>query len=154
MGIPYSREINAAFDQVTPLVASAYEVLETTKNIAVVLLVIQIIISITLLISLLALTGLLITLNPDLERERQVIVTPIMKWITSWFMTSTGKRKSVAAFIVFMFVMAGFAFLIYVYYIRNVEDATIENQVQPNDEAEALKKGKDVDAIKKGDTKQ
>ena len=84
MGIPYSREINAAFQQVTPLVAAAYEVLQTTKNIAIVLLFIQIITVALLSVILLSLLGLLYTLNPDLAEEREQLVTPVMHWLASW----------------------------------------------------------------------
>ena len=50
MGIPYSREINKAFGelnkaygQVTPLIEAAYEVLETTKNISLLVAAVQVI---------------------------------------------------------------------------------------------------------------
>lgn len=152
MGIPYSKEINAAFNQVTPLVASAYEVLDTTKNIAIFLACLQVLISITLLAILLAMIGLLFTLNPDLEYERRLLVTPAMKWIAGWSMTSSGHRKSIAGAVVGLFALAGFGFLFYVYYIRQVEDATIENEAADDPGNEM--KGKDVEAIKRGDAKQ
>ena len=87
MGIPYSREINAAFDQVTPLVAAAYEVLQTTKNIAILLACIQVTTVVLLTLILFALFGLLFTLNPDLDQERQQLVTPVMQWMASWVYT-------------------------------------------------------------------
>lgn len=114
MGIPYSREINAAFEQVTPLVQAAYETLETTKNIALILLGLQIAVFITLLFSLLALVGLLFTLNPDLEKERKSFVTPVMKWMASWSMTSAGYRRSIAGVLVGLFTLIGLGFLAYV----------------------------------------
>jgi hypothetical protein len=67
MGIPYSREINAAFEQVTPLVAAGYKVLRTTKNISIILAIIQVLTVIFLGLILLALIALLYTVNPDLE---------------------------------------------------------------------------------------
>lgn len=67
MGIPYSREINAAFEQVTPLVAAGYKVLRTTKNISIILAIIQVLTVIFLGLILLALAALLYTVNPDLE---------------------------------------------------------------------------------------
>jgi hypothetical protein len=67
MGIPYSREINAAFEQVTPLVAAGYKVLRTTKNISIILAIIQVLTVIFLGSILLALVALLYTVNPDLE---------------------------------------------------------------------------------------
>ena len=114
MGIPYSREINAAFEQVTPLVQAAYETLETIKNIALILLGLQVALFVTMLFNLLALVGLLFTLNPDLEKERKLFVTPVMKWIAGWSMTSAGQRKSIAAVLVGLFALAGLGFLAYV----------------------------------------
>lgn len=82
MGLPYSKQINAAFDQVTPLVAEGFKVLETTKNIAVILLWIQIVTVLLLFFILLALVALLITTNPDLEAERKVVITPVVRWLS------------------------------------------------------------------------
>lgn len=84
MGLPYSKQINAAFDQVTPLVAAGFEVLQTTKNIAILLAVIQIVVALTLILILLALLALLLSVNPDLSAEREQLVTPAMKWLASW----------------------------------------------------------------------
>lgn len=84
MGIPYSQEINHAFDQVTPLVASGFRVLETLKDISILAALIQVLICLLLSLILLEMLGLLITLNPDLEEERQAIVTPVVKWLASW----------------------------------------------------------------------
>jgi len=84
MGLPYSKQIRAAFDQVTPLVAAGFEVLQTTKDIAILLAVIQVITAIALIFILLALVALLFTVNPDLEEERAQLVTPFMKWLASW----------------------------------------------------------------------
>ena len=84
MGLPYSKQIHAAFDQVTPLVAAGFEVLQTTKNIAILLAVIQVITAITLLMILCALIALLFTVNEDLAEERAQLVTPAMKWLASW----------------------------------------------------------------------
>ncbi|KIW99319.1 uncharacterized protein Z519_00982 [Cladophialophora bantiana CBS 173.52] len=84
MGLPYSKEIHSAFEQVTPLVAAGFKVLQTTKDIAILLAVIQVVTVITLLLILLALIALLFTVNPDLVREREQLVTPAMKWLASW----------------------------------------------------------------------
>ncbi|RDW85263.1 hypothetical protein BP6252_02853 [Coleophoma cylindrospora] len=81
MGIPYSRQIHLAFDQVTPLVAAGFQVLETTKNITFLLAAIQVLNSVFLGLILVALLALLVTLNPDIEYERQVLVTPVVKWL-------------------------------------------------------------------------
>jgi hypothetical protein len=84
MGIPYSREINAAFEQVTPLVAAGFKVLRTTKNISILLAIIQVLTVFFLFLILLALLFLLITVNPDLDHERTTIVTPALRWITQF----------------------------------------------------------------------
>ena len=84
MGIPYSREINSAFEQVTPLIAAAYELLSTIKNIAILLSVIQILTVILLTLIFVSLLGFLYTMNPDLATERQQLVTPVMRWLAGW----------------------------------------------------------------------
>ena len=82
MGIPYSKQINAAFDEVTPLVAAAFDVLQTTKNIALLLLAIQIATVIILASGFVVLLGILISINPDLTKERDALVTPVLRWGT------------------------------------------------------------------------
>jgi hypothetical protein len=77
MGVPYSQEIRAAFDQVAPLVAAV----QTTKNVFILLAAIQVIKVVILALTLLAMLALLITTNPDLEDERAAAVTPAIKWI-------------------------------------------------------------------------
>ena len=67
MGLPYSRQINAAFDQVTPLVAAGFKVLRTTRDISILLAVIQVLTIILLGFILFALVLLLYCVNPDLE---------------------------------------------------------------------------------------
>ncbi|KAK3942872.1 hypothetical protein QBC46DRAFT_423938 [Diplogelasinospora grovesii] len=84
MGIPYSRQIHSAFDQITPLVASGSDVLRTTKNISILLALIQLLTVFLLWLIWLALLGVLITVNPDLQTERQAIVTPVMEWLAAW----------------------------------------------------------------------
>lgn len=78
MGIPYSREINAAFEQVTPLVAAGFKVLRTTKNISIILAIIQVLTVLFLGLILLALIVLIYSVNPDLEvrcpRLREAVV--------------------------------------------------------------------------------
>ncbi|KAK5701986.1 hypothetical protein LTR97_004804 [Elasticomyces elasticus] len=80
MGIPYSKQINAAFDEVTPLVAAGFEVLQTTKNTALIAAAVQIYSGIILTLVLFVLIALLITVNPDLTKERDALVTPIVRW--------------------------------------------------------------------------
>ena len=84
MGIPYSKEINAAFEQVTPLVAAGFEVLQTTKDIAILLACIQVLTVVLLAFILVALLALLVTINPDMEKERRELVTPTLIWLVSW----------------------------------------------------------------------
>lgn len=84
MGIPYSKQIHLAFDQVTPLVAAGFKVLETTKNITFLLAAIQVLNSVLLGLILVVLLALLVTVNPDVEYERQILITPVVKWFTHW----------------------------------------------------------------------
>lgn len=84
MGIPYSREINFAFAQVTPLVAAGFQVLQTTKNISILLAAIQVLTALLLFLILLALVGLLCAVNPDLQRETDELVTPVVRWLAGW----------------------------------------------------------------------
>ncbi|KAH8669598.1 hypothetical protein BGZ60DRAFT_564059 [Tricladium varicosporioides] len=79
MGIPYSKQINLAFDQVTPLVAAGFKVLQTTKNITFLLAAIQVLTALFLFLILGALLALIITVSPDLEYERRMVVTPVMR---------------------------------------------------------------------------
>ncbi|KUI55580.1 hypothetical protein VP1G_02950 [Cytospora mali] len=84
MGIPYSREIDNAFNQVTPLVAAGFQVLQTTKNISILLAVIQILTCVFLGAILLAIIGLICTVNPGLMKEKDELVTPVVRWLASW----------------------------------------------------------------------
>uniref|UniRef100_A0A0D2YG95 Uncharacterized protein n=1 Tax=Fusarium oxysporum (strain Fo5176) TaxID=660025 RepID=A0A0D2YG95_FUSOF len=63
MGMPYSKQVHAAFDQVTPLVAAGFEVLRTTKNIAVFLAFLQVFVAIILTLTLLAILAVLVVLG-------------------------------------------------------------------------------------------
>ena len=83
MGIPYSKQINLAFDQVTPLVAHGFKVLQTTRNITYLLAVIQVLTTVFLGLILITLLGLIITVSPELEHERQTLVTPIVKYLAN-----------------------------------------------------------------------
>lgn len=67
MGIPYSREINAAFEQVTPLVAAGFQVLKTTRNISILLAIIQVLTVLLLGLILGVLVALVYVLDPGLE---------------------------------------------------------------------------------------
>ncbi|ATZ56698.1 hypothetical protein BCIN_13g05330 [Botrytis cinerea B05.10] len=106
MGIPYSKQIHSAFDQsqimmrrlqteVTPLVAAGYplvasgfEVLKTTKNIAILLAVVQVYTALMLTVIFGVGCMLLVTTNPDLEDERRRMISPTVRagveWIEKW----------------------------------------------------------------------
>ncbi|KAM0718899.1 hypothetical protein Q7P37_005971 [Cladosporium fusiforme] len=101
MGIPYSKQIHAAFDQVTPLVAAGFEVLQTTKNISILLAAIQVVTVVILALILLTLLALLVSVNPDLEAERVALVTPVVRWCACWAMPECEARGrvGVAAFV-------------------------------------------------------
>ncbi|KAF3769496.1 hypothetical protein M406DRAFT_283893 [Cryphonectria parasitica EP155] len=86
MGIPYSKQINGAFTQVTPLVAAGFEVLQTTKNISILLASIQVLTCVFLGLILLALLGIICTLSPHLETETQTLVIPVVRWLASWLL--------------------------------------------------------------------
>ncbi|KAI7344386.1 hypothetical protein D0862_12842 [Hortaea werneckii] len=92
MGIPYSKEINQAFDQVAPLVAATLDVLQTSKNISYLLAAVQVFNALLLLTAVFALLGLLITVNPDLAEERKALVTPVVKHLASWAMPGSEGR--------------------------------------------------------------
>ncbi|KAK3305012.1 uncharacterized protein B0T15DRAFT_531085 [Chaetomium strumarium] len=84
MGLPYSKQIHHAFDQVTPLVAAGFRVLETSRDIALLVAFIQVLTCVLLFLILVVLLALLVTVNPDLEVERRVLVTPCVQWLAAW----------------------------------------------------------------------
>ena len=92
MGIPYSKQINAAFDQVSPLVAQALDALHVTQYITYLLAGIQVVAAILQFFTVVALFALLITVNPDLSAERQELVTPALKYMASWMMPGSEGR--------------------------------------------------------------
>jgi hypothetical protein len=87
MGIPYSKEINSALDQVAPLVEAGFVVLRTTKNISILLMILQILTVVLLGIILLTAFGIILSVNPDLVAERKALVTPVMKWVAAWLIS-------------------------------------------------------------------
>lgn len=135
MGIPYSREINAAFDQVTPLVAAGFEVLQTTKNIAILLACIQVFTTIILILVLLSLLGLLYTMNPDLEKERQQLVTPVMHWLADWVF-AYGRAFNWLLRVFFMVSIAGIGWFLWI-------GSTAGASVPKSDEAESEEKAEE-----------
>jgi hypothetical protein len=103
MGLPYSKQINEAFDQVTPLVAEGFKVLETTKNISILLAVVQVLNTFLLFLILGALIALLITTSPDLEHERRILITPVLQWFTAWITDDSSRRYLGVAIFVAVF---------------------------------------------------
>ncbi|KAH8899106.1 hypothetical protein GQ53DRAFT_817307 [Thozetella sp. PMI_491] len=95
MGIPYSKQINAAFDEVTPLVAAGFRVLRTSKNISILLAAIQILTVLQLSLILITLVALLVTVSPDLEAERKALVTPALRWLMFWLMDRNWLRVGI-----------------------------------------------------------
>jgi len=87
MGVPYSKQIELAVDQVGPF-------LQTAKYIFFILSAFQIlttlVLSLMLGLVLVALLALLITVNPDLEPERRAIVTPVVRRMTQWVVPRSG----------------------------------------------------------------
>lgn len=92
MGIPYSKQINLAFDQVSPLVTRVSAVLETTKNISLLLAFIQVLTVLLLALILVVLLALLVSVNPDLEAERKALVTPVLRWSAGWVLEIESRR--------------------------------------------------------------
>jgi hypothetical protein len=92
MGVPYSKQIDVAFDQVGPF-------LQTAKYISFLLAAFHVfttlVLCLTLSLILLALLALLITVNPDLEAKRRAIVTPALRRLTRWMVRTPNPRARV-----------------------------------------------------------
>jgi dolichol kinase len=129
MGIPYSRQIHAAFDQVTPLVAAGFEVLQTTKNISILLAAIQVITVVILAMILLTMLALLITMNPDLEAERAAIVTPVVKWCACWAMPECEARGRSAMSVLVLFAVVFVACWVWFSIVTDVKEVAAEEAV-------------------------
>jgi len=108
MGIPYSKQINLAFDNVTPLVAAGFEVLQRTKNITYLLAAIQVLTVIFLGLILITLLALIITVSPDLEDERKILVTPVIRWLADWIV-QYGRAVQVCVWVVIIGAVLGAA---------------------------------------------
>lgn len=136
MGIPYSREIHAAFDQVTPLVAAGFEVLQTTKNISIVLAAIQVLTVLTLMFILMVLIGILYAVNPDLEDERKALVTPVMRWLAR---VSVGGIVATVSYLYAVFfcflVLAAAGYALLGGNVRVSEPGDQESEVEVEEEA-------------------
>lgn len=155
MGMPYSKQINAAFDQVTPLVAAGFEVLQTTKNISMLLAAIQVLTVVFLAMILAVMLGVLISVNPDSESERQALVTPAMKWLAGWWINALKYHKSLVSGLWIIFVGCVIGGLGGVYY--TARDPTLVEEPSSEDadgQTEKQSGGEDLEAIKKGESKQ
>lgn len=154
MGLPYSKQINAAFDQVTPLVAEGFEVLQTTKNISLFLAVCQVLTAVFLALILATMLGLLITVNPDLEHERQELVTPAMKWMAGWILVLGHWKKSIMVMVLVVAVGCALGSLAGIWYTSR--DPTLSEDLGDRTEGEDPEAvtGADIEAIKKGESKQ
>lgn len=148
MGIPYSKQINAAFDQVTPLVAAGFEVLETTKNIAVLLMYIEILTIVLLALILISLIAILITINPDLEEERKILLTPILKWITRKLIDRIeyARRYWLTLLTLIVFLYLGALYLYYLYTLKQAELVTAVEKLEEQQEAGNIPKAGDEGA--------
>jgi hypothetical protein len=94
MGIPYSREINAAFEQVTPLVGAGYQVLRTMKDISILLAVIQVLTVLSLIMILFVLILLLYSVNPDLEVRRISGSSSVILLSREFYMSRQGNHET------------------------------------------------------------
>lgn len=139
MGIPYSRQIHAAFDQVTPLVAAGFEVLQTTKNISILLAAIQVVTVVILGLLLLTMMALLITVNPDLQAERAALVTPVVRWCACWAMPECEARGRLAVSLLVLLSIAFVACWVWFSVSTDVKEIAAE-------EAAVADEGKDGDA--------
>ncbi|KAE8445356.1 hypothetical protein EG329_013478 [Mollisiaceae sp. DMI_Dod_QoI] len=83
MGVPFSQEIKTALDLAADLKPYAIYTLYT-------IIFITVLNTILLGVLVVAVIGLLISVNPDLAEERKTIVTPILKW---WLLPMLGWRN-------------------------------------------------------------
>ncbi|KAF1949830.1 hypothetical protein CC80DRAFT_366543, partial [Byssothecium circinans] len=111
MGIPYSREIDAAFGQVTPLVAAGFRVLKTTRNISILLAVIQVLTVFILGLILVALVAIMYCVNPDLEHERQLLITPPLRRLANLTVYATAKFLAGCSAVLAIFAGTSWYFL-------------------------------------------
>jgi hypothetical protein len=137
MGIPYSKQINLAFDQVTPLVAHGFEVLQTTRNITYLLAAIQVLTAIFLGLILITLLGLIITVSPDLEYERRALVTPLVRYLANSAL-QYGRWLQVGVWIVIIGCVVGTAGGLYVTSeaTESVEVKGPEEEANPKEDAD------------------
>lgn len=137
MGIPYSRQINAAFEQVSPLVVEGFEVLQATQRISLLIAEIQVLTTLVLLMILVTLIALVICVNPDLETERQALVTPVIKYLASFAMTKSGQGQFGLVALFTTLTFGGLAYAHWYYYFKQPDIAELaqsEGDAQPQPE--------------------
>jgi hypothetical protein len=86
MGIPYSKEIDTAFKQIAPLTQKIYLIIFLG-------IVLQILTVLLLCLILLAITALIVSVIPELSTEREVFVTPTIKWLTHRWNNSPNPQR-------------------------------------------------------------
>lgn len=87
MGLfPYSKEIDAALNQIAPLA-------QKIKLVILVGIILQILTLFLLCLIFLAITALVICVIPELSNERDVLVTPPIKWLTQRWITSKNHQR-------------------------------------------------------------
>ncbi|KAF2997084.1 hypothetical protein E8E13_002987 [Curvularia kusanoi] len=154
MGIPYSREINAAFEQVTPLVAAGYKVLRTTKNISIILAIIQVLTVVFLGLILVALVALLYTVNPDLEEERQQLITPWLRYYAHITLFGVIKTLTTSALVLAAVAFASWRLFLFEQWVEDVEyEANVDANAALEDLDEDAGQNKKKAAKKEGKKK-
>jgi len=129
MGGVFLFSLIAAFDQVAPLVAQGFTVLETTKNIAILLAFVQVLTLLMLGCILVALLALVVTVHPGLVRERDRYVTPTMRTLLHqgvFFVWATGG--------VVLFSLIAGGLYIAIYGGTKMEEVDGENAADKDDE--------------------
>jgi hypothetical protein len=87
MGVPFSKEIGASLRHVEGA-------LEHAKFISVIAVLCIAAITVLMGLIFIALIALLISVNPDLAEERELLVTPIVRWTLKLAVMATRSKKS------------------------------------------------------------
>lgn len=153
MGLPYSKQINAAFEQVTPLVAAGFKVLQTTKNISLLLAVIQVLTVLILACILAVLFAVLICVNPDLSAERDALVTPAVRVLARCVMGLLELRNGFVWVVTVVGMGVAVGALWGLWYTARDPTLRIDEQGAEVGRDGGLT-GEDIEAIKKGGSKQ
>ena len=138
--------------KVTPLVGAAYDVLRTTRNISVLLAIIQVLTALLQLLTVITLVGLLICVNPDLKEERKALVTPVVRYLSAWVMPGSEGRWILKVtgwtlFAVWLFALSAAAY----YFSYKDREASASMPTTPIAGAE---NGSDVKNLKDGKSNQ